>query len=417
MSQNPNGGQPNYNPYGPNPSNPNYPASPGTAYGGSQPPSGPNPGYNPYPPANPPSGPDPNTPNSSYGPYGNNPYAPPPPPSTGPNPYSNPPTPMPPNTGPNPYGDPYAPTVMSQNAPSNPGYSTPSSPGYPMYGSQPPVMDTTPPPMSPGMQPQRRGQGRIIIAIIALVVIVGGAIFGVVAYNNNQTTLHANATATAVNATSVANAHVTATAQVYATATAVASTYPFSNNQVLSDPLVDNSKGVNWDNNRSSGCFFSGSAYHATEGKSGFYNTCAALKSDYSDFTFESEMVIKQGGDGAAGGLIFRADENNSKYYRLSIDNNGNYFILVIVDTTGTNGNARILKKGTASQFTTGLGQTNTLGIVARGNQYSFYVNSQLVTSFTDSTYTHGQIGFDVDFGTSATDVVFTNAKVWKLAQ
>lgn len=406
MSQNPNGGPPNYNPYGPNPSNPNYPAPPGTAYGGSQPPSGPNPGYNPYPPSNPPSGPDPNTPNSSYGPY-SNPYAPPPP-STGPNPYGNPPTPMPPSTGPNPYGDPYAPTVMSQ--------SQQSSPAYPSYNPQP-LMDTTPPPMAPGMQPQRRGRGGVIIAVvIALVVIIGGSIFGVVAYNNNQATIHANATATAL-----ANAHAQATstavtqANISATATSIASNYPFSNNLVLSDPLVDNSKGVNWDNKQSIGCFFSGSAYHVTENKSGFYNTCAALNTNYSDFTFESEMVIKQGGNGAAGGFIFRADENGSKYYRLSIDNTGSYFILVIVDTTGTGGNARILKQGTASSFTTGFDQTNTLGIVARGSQYSFYVNGQPVTSFTDGTYSHGQIGFDVDYGTSATDVAFTNAKVWKL--
>lgn len=411
MSQNPNGGPPNYNPYGPTPSNPNYPAPPGTAYGGSQPPSGPNPGYNPYPPSNPPAGPEPNTPNSSYGPYGN-PYAPPPPPSTGPNPYTNPPTPMPPNTGPNPY-DAYAPTVMSQNQPSSPGYSQPSSPSYPMYNSQPAGMDMTPPPGAPGMQPQKRGRGGIIIAaVIALVVIVGGSIFGVVAYNNNQATLHANATATAI---ANVNAHATATAQVYASATAVASTYPFSNNLVLSDPLVDNSKGVNWDNNQGNGCFFSGSAYHVTDSQTNTYNTCAASKTDYSDFTVQVEMVIKQGGANAGGGLIFRADNANSKYYRLYIDQQGNYGLLVSVDTTGTNGNARSLKEGTASQFSTGLGQTNTISIVARGDQISFYINQQLVTTIADSTYSHGQIGVTADTLSGKTEVVYNNLKVWKL--
>ncbi len=398
MSQNPPGGPPNYNPYGPNPSNPNYPATPGTAYGGgSQPPSGPNPGYNPYPASNSPASGDPHTPNSSYGPY-SNPYAPPPPPNTGPNPYGNPPTPPPPSTGPNPY-DAYAPTVMSQNPPSGPAY--------------PPYPEMPPPPATPGIQSPQRGRAGLITAvIIALVVIVGGAIFGVIAYNNNQATIHANATATAQ---ANLNAQATGTAQAYATATAIASNYPFSNKLVLSDPMVDNSKGMNWDDKQSIGCFFSGSAYHIIQADSQHYNTCAALNSDFSDFTYQVEMVIKKGGDGAAGGLIFRADENHSKFYRLSIDTNGNYFVLVVVDTTGTNGNARVLKQGTASSFTTGLGQTNTLGIVARGDQYSFYVNQQLVTSFTDSTYTHGQIGFDADYGTSATEDVFTNVKVWQL--
>ncbi len=361
MSQNPNN-NPNYNPYTPNPSGPNYPPMQPTAYGGQQ------------PPANPPSGSNPNTPNSGYGsgPYGN-PYAPPPPgPGTGPNSY-----------------DPYAPTMMSQQPI--------SGPTYPPY---------TPAPSAPE---KRNSATTILLAVIAFIVVAGG-VLGFVLYNNNTTaTSYANATATA---RAQANAAATATAQVYATATTIASTYPFSNNLVLNDPLVDNSKGVNWDNDQSTGCFFSGSAYHIIEAKSGSYNTCAAIHSDYTDFTFETEMVIKSG---EAGGLLFRADENHNKFYRLSINNNGYYFVLAIVDTTGASGNARKLTEGTASSFTTGLGSTNTLAIVARGDQYSFYVNQQRVTSFTDGTYSHGQIGFDADFGTSSTELVFTNAKVWKL--
>ena len=327
---------------------------------------------------------DPTTPNSNYGPgpY-NNPYAPPPPPPGAANPYASPTIP-----GPNPY----APTVMSQQQV--------SGPTYPPY---------TPAPSTPE---KRSSAMTILLAVIAFIVVAGGAI-GFVLYNNNATaTSYANATATA---RAQANVAATATAQVYATATTIASTYPFSNNLVLNDPLVDNSKGVNWDNDQSTGCFFSGSAYHVIEAKSGSYNTCAAIHSDYTDFTFETEMVIKSGGDGAAGGLLFRADENNIKFYRLSIDNNGHYFVLAIVDTTGASGNARKLTEGTASSFTTGLGSTNTLAIVARGDQYSFYVNQQLVTSFTDGTYSHGQIGFDADFGTSSTELVFTNIKVWQL--
>ncbi|HET8844554.1 MAG TPA: hypothetical protein VFN35_24000, partial [Ktedonobacteraceae bacterium] len=192
-----------------------------------------------------------------------------------------------------------------------------------------------------------------------------------------------------------------------------ATTYPFSTKLVLNDPMVDNSKGVKWDS--TSSCLFSGSAYHAVESDSRYYNVCAALGSDYSNFTFETQMVIKTGGSEGAGGLVFRADANNNKYYRLSIDTTGSYFFLVIVDSTGTSGNARILKEGTASSFETGLNQVNTLAVVARGDEYSFYVNKQLVTTFNDSTYTHGQIGFDVDYGSVKTDLAFTNTKVWEL--
>lgn len=251
----------------------------------------------------------------------------------------------------------------------------------------------------------------MLISIIALLLVVGGSIFGVVAYNNNQATLHANATATAQ---ANLNLQASATAHVAATATAIASTYPFSTNLVLNDPLVDNSKGVDWDNDGKF-CFFRGSAYHVFDNQANTYQTCAANKTDYTNFTFQVEMVIKSGGDSAGGGLIFRADNADSKYYRLYIDQQGNYGILVSVDTTGTNGNARRLQTGVASQFTTGLGQTNTIGVAVRGDQISFYVDHQQVTTVTDSTYTHGQIGVTADELSGNTEVIYTNAKLWQL--
>jgi len=255
----------------------------------------------------------------------------------------------------------------------------------------------------------------VLISVIVLILLVGGSAIGLVAYNNNQNTLHANATATAqaiVNTTAIANTTATANAQ----ATTAASTYPFSNKLILNDPLVDNSKGVNWDNNKDNGCFFSGSAYHSVDDQIKTYNTCAATKADYTDFTFQIQMMIKSGDDASAGGLIFRADNTNDKFYRLYIDAQGNYGLLVSVDSTGSNGNARDLKDGVASSFETGTGTTNTIAVVVRGDQISFYVNQQLVTSVTDGTYTHGQIGvLSQDLG-SKTEVVYTNAKVWQLS-
>ncbi len=74
------------------------------------------------------------------------------------------------------------------------------------------------------------------------------------------------------------------------------------------------------------------------------------------------------------------------------------------------------MKDGTASQFNTGLGQTNTIGVVARGNQIALYIDHQLVTTVTDSTYTHGQIGVTAaTLSGSKTEVVYTNAKVWQV--
>lgn len=381
MSQNPNN-----NPYGQNPSDPN--AIPGTAYGSPPPPPGANPdygSYNPYPPnANPPtpapgSGP---ASNPNYGPY--NPYAP--------NPPTPPPTPDPatPNyTNYNPY-DQYAPTVP-QGA--NANYNTYIPPAPPA----PPV---------PPTRPRSRGlSGRIILlAVLAGLLVIGGIAFGLVSYNNTQTA-NANATATAqANATRVAN--LTATANASATAFAIQNTYPFSANLKLNDPLTDNSKGYQWET--SDFCKFTGSAYHVVDPQTNTYSPCAGINTDFSDFTFQVEMSISKG-DG--GGLIFRGNEAKSQYYRFAIYTDGTYGIYVYVDTTGQN--ARTLKSGNLGQT---LNDTNTISVVARGETLALYVNQTEVTSVTDSTYTHGQIGFSATNLSHAADVIFTNAKVWALS-
>lgn len=254
--------------------------------------------------------------------------------------------------------------------------------------------------------------GRIIgIAVSALLLIAAAIIIPVVAYNNVQTS-NKNATATAnAQAAGTAQARATATGITIATATAIASTYPFSNKVVLSDPLTDNTKGYGWQESNS--CQITGSAYHVIDSQANTYQPCVATNTNFTDFTFQVEATIKKGNTGAAAGLIFRADSANNKFYRLYADKEGNYGILVAVDTTGTN--VRALKTGSSSLITTGLDQTNTLGVVARGDSISFYVNSQLVTTVTDSTYTHGQIGLSVDTTSGTTDVAYSNVKVWSL--
>ena len=416
MSQNPNGG-PNYNPYGPNPSNPsnpNYPPTPGTAYGGQQQPSGPNPGYTPYPnpPSNPnpyqnpPSGPTPyqnppsnpgsGTPNSSYGPYGPT-YAPPPPGSQ--------PTPMPPAPDTGGAYNPYDPTVMSQQP--NSGVN------YPPYTPTPPPLGV--PPLPPSIQQPRRNNSRtVLIAVIALVVIVGG-VLAVVFFNNHQQVVQqANGTATAVGrVTSTANAQASATVNAQATGTVVASHYPFSNNLVLNDPMTDDSHvgQYGWDENTS--CSFSAGSYHALEGTAQHFHLCVANTPTFSDFTFEVQMAIKSGGNTAQGGVLFRADTNNDRFYVLFLDTQGNYELDIQANQSGTN--TRTLKTGQVSGYATGFFQVHTVGIVAKGSQITLYIDQKQITQVTDTTYSGGQIGVISSYGSSSTEVVYNNAKVWQL--
>ncbi len=366
MSQNP------YNPYEQNPPDPN--AMPGTSYGSPPLPPGQSQGssynYGPYTPS-----PTPPEQNPNYGPY--YPYTP------------NPPTPGPaPNPNYNPY-DPYAPTLAGQG----------TTPDFNPYA--PPA-----PPVPPPTQPRSGGiSGRVILLVVlALVLVVGGIAIGLVSYNTTQTN-NANATATAVST----HYQLTATAQTHATATAIASTYPFSANLVLSDPLTDNSKGVQWQT--TDVCKFTGSAYHVLDSQANTYQPCLALNTDYIDFTFQVEMSISKG-DGE--GLILRGNANKNQFYLFELGAKGDYTVYVAVDTSGAN--TRTLTSGKLSQALNG---TDTIGVVARGSTISFYVNPlqnpEPVATINNSTYTHGQIGvLSYDISNSA-DVIFTNAKVWVL--
>lgn len=426
MSQYPEN-NPNYNPYGPAPSQPNRPGPPpGTApgYGGPPPAPGPHSGYNPYPPAQPEPasgyrpGPynTPATPNSGYGP---GPYSNPYGPSTGPNPYTNPATPPPPSpvTGPNPYDpyvpdDPYAPTMMSRNSLGGQPYTSypPQGPAYPQQGS----IGAPPPPALANAAPQKRGRGMsVLIAVIALIVIAGGLI-GFVAYSNNQNNTHALATATTQAQALSQQARTTATAQARATATAIASIYPFSTRLVLDDPLTNDSHAsqYGWDNDGTY-CLFANGSYHAVSNKANYYYTCGAGRTSFTNFTFQVQMTIKQGGNGAEGGLIFRGVENNSQYYILFIDSQGNFNLDIAVNSKGAND--RTLQQGQLAHFLTGFNQANTLGIVANGSQISLYVNDKREFQVNDTTYTTGQVGFLASYGSSNTDVIYNNVKVWQL--
>jgi hypothetical protein len=337
------------------------------------------------------------------------------------------------------YQPPQYPQPNSNPYPSNPYEQTPgAAPGPYSYPGGSPTPTPAPPPYNQagapiqpppynqynqggGMQPppqQPRSSNGRRIGLIALVVVILLAIIGTAIYipvhNNQVATDHTNATATADsvhNATATAQANVTATAQVVATATAVASTYPFSATTALNDPLTDNSKGIGW--KTSGNCTFSGSAYHTINSTDNTYYTCPATKSDYSNFTYQATMQINKG---SIAGITFRGDENAGKNYSFIFDKSGAYVLFLY---TSSSSKPSQLQSGDASSagFKAGLGQSNDIGVVARGSSIDLYVNKQKVASITDSTLSHGQIGFIVyDTGNDATDASFTNAEVWKLS-
>ena len=182
---------------------------------------------------------------------------------------------------------------------------------------------------------------------------------------------------------------------------------PHQGTLVLNDPLVNNSHGYNWDDSTSS-CQFSNHAYHVATSLQLYTFWCAAYATHFSDFAYEAQMTIIKGD---SGGLIFRADAAKSKVYYFQIDQTGKYEFRAY---TGHKSYA-VLAEKTVSGFHEGVGQSNLVAVVAQGDHLTLYINHRFVKEVTNSTLSQGQIGFGArDYG-DPVEVVFTDAKVWKL--
>lgn len=320
-------------------------------------------------------------------------------------------------------------------------YPQQGQPGQPAYVGQqaayaPYTPYAAPPaygqvPLAP--KPRRRSSTRIVLLVLLAFLIIGAAssiYFYTAVYQPQQR--YAQATATVqTRLTGTAQAYASATAQVEATtqaqinatatvqtqrslqATATVTALQTSYTQIiagtptLADSLMNPSTN-NWDTGQE--CSFSNGAYHAKETKAGFFVYCVAEATNFSNLAYQVQMKIMSGD---YGGLIFRADGANSKFYLFRIKQDGSYDLYVYIDNTGTH--AKTLTSGVASNMNTGLNQTNKIGILARGNSISLYINGTIQDSIDDGTLHAGQIGVIADNSNATADVAYSGAQVWKL--
>jgi serine/threonine protein kinase len=293
-----------------------------------------------------------------------------------------------------------------------------------------------PSPPTPPTTPRRGGRWRnALLAALALLLVLGGLGIFTLVHNAQVASDKANATATAQararanasatslsdNTTATAEANAIATqvainnAQATATVAAYQNLYNASTSGApkLNDPLNDNSRGNGWAEGISggSGCQFTGGAYHATTPNSNFFESCGGFSTNFANFAYSVQMKIVQG---SCGGMLFRADVTNSKFYYWRVCQDGTYSLLRYVSNSGST--SKILIPSTNASFNTGLNQSNLLTVVVKGHTFDFYINKQEVDSISDGTYNQGQIGLTAEsFSSSPTDVAYTNAEVWAL--
>lgn len=257
-----------------------------------------------------------------------------------------------------------------------------------------------PPPPPPRLRRLSAGKTVLLIVLVLLLVGAGGALFLRTAPPSGQPQPHTSPTTQAPQVMATPSAQTPQA--LYAQIT--------QGTPVLDDPLSTNGTN-NWTEATSAdgkfSCAFSGGVYHA----SAPFTPCLAQATNFGDLAYQVQMTIVKG---EFGGMVFRADGSQTKYYSFFIDRYGTYTLITSVDNTGTHDH--MLPKATSAFIRTGLNQANLLTVIARGSNIYLYINRHYITRASDTTYRAGQIGvFGGNYNQTPADVVFSHAQVWNV--
>jgi hypothetical protein len=188
---------------------------------------------------------------------------------------------------------------------------------------------------------------------------------------------------------------------------------PYNGTLVLNDLLINNSNGYGWavGGNSAGRCSFTGGGYQVTALQQHLVFMCSARNTNFGDFAYQVHMTIM---NGAEGGIIFRSNPASLSYV-LEIGQDGSYVLNVYSSTRFI----RTVNSGSIASFSTGLDQTNVIGVVAIGSSIDLYMNSQHFASLSDETSSQGQIGVIAGYSLSQTDnqtnVIYRDAQVWTM--
>ncbi len=264
---------------------------------------------------------------------------------------------------------------------------------------------------------------RTLLAFICLLALIVALPLGLLAWQTGHPSRHAPSqqAQTTGTTTQPAQASLIATAAAQATEQArlaaqarVQATAGITNSLGAGTVLYDDdltTPGGGWIDDGSQ-CYFSPQGYHVSTYSAQYYAWCYSSQQAYTNVVITAQAQLLRGN---IYGIIFRLDPSSRTFYILELNSAGAYRF---VRATGSNPLTwlTLIDWTPSSAIQPGFGSTNTFLIVANGPQFRFYLNRQLiVTTFTDSAYTSGLIGFLVG-GDSAggTEAVFSNVWVFQ---
>jgi hypothetical protein len=109
-------------------------------------------------------------------------------------------------------------------------------------------------------------------------------------------------------------------------------------------------------------------------------------------------------------GLVFRVAGDGNNYYAFTVTNDGEYSFFYLQNDNWTD-----VVSYTPSSAVLTDGSWNHLDVYAQGDQFTFFVNGQMLTTVSDATFDSGTVGFVLNTDEGGSEVAFSNLRVWQL--
>lgn len=227
---------------------------------------------------------------------------------------------------------------------------------------------------------------------------------------SGQTAINADQSWLTATAQAQATLQAALAAQARAQSTAGITTSIGAGQVLYSDELT--TPGGGWIDDGSQ-CYFSPGGYHVRASVPREVAWCYSSQQQYSNVVITAQARLLYGD---IYGLVFRLSPITRQFYVLEINSRGQYRFVRATGNDPLNW-LTLIDWTSSSAISSGYNTTNTFLIIASGPRFRFYINRQLiVTTYTDTAFTTGLIGFLVGGDTQrGTEAVFSN--VWVFAK
>jgi serine/threonine protein kinase len=283
-----------------------------------------------------------------------------------------------------------------------------------------------PPVQRPGRQSMQRlprlhlRSRQALIAIICMAVVLLAFPLGLLTrlsqrshhiqpIQSGQTTINTAQPWLTATAQAQATQQAALAAQARAQATAGITTSIGAGPVLYSDDLT--TPGGGWIDDGSQ-CYFSPEGYHVRTSLPREVAWCYSSQQQYTNVVITAQARLLYGD---IYGLVFRLSPTSRQFYVLEINSHAQYRFVRATGDDPLNW-LTLIDWTPSSAISIGYNATNTFLIVASGPQFRFYINRQLiVTTYTDTAYSTGVIGFLVGGDTrGGTEAVFSNVWVFQ---